>query len=113
MAQNGMDLDDLTLGQLGQRNDFLKNQLEGLNKGARAMGGTGDNKRDEQAREFSQKQLAVESEIDQRLFGIHQERSMLAQETDEQRKAPRADNPQQWADNPALFDWPGIDTPRK
>jgi len=111
MAQD--DLTDLGLGDLGERNDFLKNQLEGLNKAARARGGTGANKDDEQAREFSQKQVSVESEIMDRLWGIHQERSMLAQETDEERKAPIAESPDQWANSPDQFDWPGIDTPKK
>lgn len=112
MANDPMGLDDLTLGQLGDRNDFLKGQIEGLSKAARGTGGTGANKFDEQASDFASKQIAVESEIQDRLFDIHQERSMLAQELDEERRATKADSPEQWANDPSRYDWPGIDLPR-
>lgn len=106
--------DDLGLSELGRRNDFLKNQIKGLNRAGRARGGApGQNKDDEMAREFSQKQVKVESEIFDRLFDIHESRSERAQAADERQKAPIAESPDVWADDPSHFDWPGIDTPRK
>jgi hypothetical protein len=112
MARDSLDPTDLSLSELGSRKSFLDDQIEALNEGARAKGGIGANKRDGQAREFSQKQVRVNNEIQDRLFDIHQDRSMLSQELDEQRKAPIADSPEQWAESPDQFDWPGIDTPR-
>jgi len=108
-----MDLSDIGLGELGERNDFYENQLEGLNKAARARGGVGANKEDEQAREFSQKQVQIESEIFGRLMDQHDSRSERAQDTDERKKAPIAESPDIWADDPDQFDWPGIDTPER
>lgn len=113
MAGDFLDLDDMGLEELGNRNDFLKNQTKGLNRGARAGGSVGANKRDEQAREFSRKQVQVEGEIFERLSTRHENRSMRSQELDESFKAPIADSPDQWADDPSHFDWPGIDTPRR
>lgn len=107
------DLGDAGLGKLDEMESFYKRNAEAETKAAKAKGGVGTNKLDESAREFSQKRIGVRNEIDDRLFGIHQERSMLAQETDEMRKAPVADSPQQWADNPDQYDWPGIDLPRR
>jgi len=112
MPEDQLPLGELSLPELNERNNFLKDQIEGLNKGARAMGGTGANKRDEQAREFSQKQLSVEDEIFTRLNAKHQDRSKKARIADESKRAEIADSPQQWMSNPDEFDWPGIDTPR-
>lgn len=117
MARNDpldMDLGEKGLGELGELDEFFSRNVNQSVEASRAATGTGGsgNQMDEFAREQSRKQVAVQSEIHDRLFGIHQERSMLAQETDEMRRAPVADSPEQWADNPSRFDWPGIDLPR-
>lgn len=105
------DLSDMSLSELGDRNDFLKSQVEGASKSARARGGVGANKDDDLASEFSSKQIAVEGEIHDRLSGIHESRSLHAQELDEAFSAERADSPEQWASDPSRYDYPGIDTP--
>jgi hypothetical protein len=112
MADDKLDVDELGLEALGERNTFLKNQLDSMVEGAKAEGGVGATKRDEQAREFAQKQVRVEGEIFDRLSAIHEDRSMRSQELDEAFEAPIADSPDQWANDPSHFDWPGIDTPR-
>lgn len=111
MAKDPFSVEDASLDQLGKRNDFLKNQIQGFNKAARGTGGTGANKFDKDASELSSKQIKVEGEIFDRLSGIHQSRSKRSRSLDESMKAPIADSPQQWADHPDQFDWPGIDTP--
>lgn len=106
------DLSELGIGALHERNEHLKGQIEGLNTAARAEGGTGANKFDEDAQEFSRKQIRVESEIQDRLMDIHMERDDHARAVDESKSAERADTPEQWMNNPQKYDWPGIDTPR-
>jgi len=108
-----LGLSDVGLGGLGERNDWLKRQVEGFSKAAKAKGGVGTNKHDETAQEFAEKQVQVEGEIFDRLFDIHQDRSERAQNTDERKKAPIADGPEEWASHPDQYDWPGIDTPRR
>jgi hypothetical protein len=111
MARDPFDVSGMGLSELGERNEFLEGQVSELNRGARAEGGVGSGRRDEQAREFSRKQTAVEGEIFDRLSRIHEDRSMRSQELDESLKAPIAEAPEQWASDPSQFDWPGIDTP--
>ncbi len=113
MADDPLDLDSMSLAELGERNQFYKNQLPAMTEGARASGGFGTNKRDEQAREFSRKQGQIEGEIFGRLAEVHEGRSERSQKLDEAFEAPIADSPEQWANNPDHFDWPGLDTPRR
>jgi len=113
MAQeNELNIPEMSLPELQEMNEFYETQLEGLNKGARAKGGTGANKRDEQAREFSQKQVKLEGAIFDRLSGVHEDRSKKARIADESKRAEIADSPTQWKNDPDNYDWPGIDTPR-
>jgi len=112
MGNDPLNMDDLGLAELGERNDRLKQRVKNHTEVADAIGGAGPNQFDDDAREFSQKQVKVDSEIHKRLADQHEDRSEVAQRVDENRKAPRAPSPDVWADNPDQFDWPGVDTPR-
>lgn len=104
--------EEMGLGELGDMNQFYKSQLPGMVEGAKAKGGVGANRADDKAREYSQKQTSIESEIFGRLMDIHQDRSRKARIADESKKAKTTDDPEKWANNPGQYDWPGIDTPR-
>lgn len=108
-----MDLGDAGLGELGELNDLFSRNTDQAVEASRAatgMGGDG-NAMDDFAREQSRKQVAVESEIHDRLMDIHQSRSRKARIADVSKRAETAVGPEQWANSPAQFDWPGIDTP--
>lgn len=109
------DVEEKSLEELGGLDDFYSRNVEQGVSGSRSIGGGAgrENQMESFAREQSEKQVAVRSEIDDRLFGIHESRSERAQSLDESLKAPIADSPEQWADDPSHWDWPGIDTPRR
>lgn len=111
MAQDN-GLGDMGLSALFERKNYYEQQVEAESKAARASGGTGANQFDEAAQEFSQKEIAANNEIQDRLWDIHTDRSEYAQKQDEARRAEKADTPMQWASDPNSYDWPGIDTPR-
>lgn len=104
-------LGDKSLGELGTINERYKQKVRSENKAARGTGGVGTNQFDDAARKASKKQLQVEDEIFGRLSDIHESRSEYAQKQDESRKARRANSPEQWANDPNSWDWPGIDMP--
>lgn len=106
------DLGDASLGKLGDLNEYYTHQTEAESKAARGTGGFGANKFDDAAREFSRKQVSVQTEIEDRLFDVHESRSEKAQRVDERRKAPTTNDPEKWASAPDRWDYPGIDTPR-
>lgn len=106
------DLGDVPLSNLFERNQYLKGQIEGASKAARARGGTGANKDDKLAADFASEQVAIEGEIFGRLSNVHQSRSETAQIADESKRAEIADSPMEWLDDPNSLDWPGLDTPR-
>lgn len=112
MEEDPLDLEDKDLGELGGLNDFYKRNARAESKAAKAKGGSGANRLDESARSFSQKQIQVEAEIHDRLMAQHEDRSMRSQELDEELKAPLAESPEEWSEDPSHSDWPGIDTPR-
>jgi hypothetical protein len=112
MANNDLGFGEMSLPNLNRRNEQLKSQIEGFNTAARGTGGTGANKFDEDASALSRKQIAAETEIQDRLLDFHNQRSETAQRTDEAMRAETANSPSEWKSNPSRFDWPGVDTPR-
>lgn len=107
-----VDLATADLGELHGLNQFYRRNAEEETKAAKRKGGPGTNRVDDSARDFSRKQVAVNSEIQDRLLEVHNSRSKRAQAMDESLRAERADDPVTWSQNPARWDWPGIDTPR-
>jgi len=112
-SENVLDVDQMNLEELWNMNQFYKQQTNAETKAAKAKGGSGGNRLDESAREFSKKQVTVNREIDQRLMDIHQDRDPFARKQDNARDAREASTPMQWANFPDRFDWPGIDTPKR
>jgi len=107
------DLDSLSLDELGEANEYLKTQIDAESKAARGKGGVGANKFDKKANELADQQFEVENEIFDRLLDIHQSRSERAQSLDLEFSATRTNDPEQWANAPSRFDYPGLDTPKR
>jgi len=110
------DLEDAGLGKLEKLGNFYErnaDQAVESDRAARGMGNArGSSSMDDFARDYRQKQTKIDREINDRLWDRHQNRSKKARIADESKDAELADSAQQWFDNPAEFDWPGIDTKR-
>lgn len=104
------DLSSLDLRELVNLRDFYERNLEAEIKAARAKGGSGPNRLDQSAREWSRKQIETTKEIFSRLREAHLARSKTARVADESKDAKRTRNPLKWLRNKARYDYPGIDT---
>lgn len=107
------DWASMDLPTLAGLRDMYGRNWESENRVARARGGVGhDTPSDEQARAYSRKHMAAEGEILDRLEDVHNSRSVRAQEQDERLRARKTTDPITWVQDPAHWDYPGLDTPR-
>lgn len=99
-----------SLSELVGLRDFYNRNWKEANRAARAKGGAGTNRLDEQAREFASKQRSVVNEIFSRLTSIHLGRSKKARIADESKQAEVTYDPRKWVRNKSRYDYPGVDT---
>lgn len=108
--EDGLNLKDATVGQLGKLRDTFKRNANAETKAAKAKGGVGTNKLDDSAREFTSKLLSVQRELNDRLLDVFKERSLRSRTADRARQATKTMDPRKWIKHPAKYDYPGIDT---